>query len=109
MVSLYLINKRIVDVDMSCDELLKARDIIEVDKLSQDESIAKEDVLEEPNHIEELDLSFISLSTINEIVYEEVSKSSAIKTQKAIDAYNLTTYKTSLKPSIIIRNNGILA
>ena len=89
---------------MSCDELLKAQDMIEVDKLSQDESLEESNILEEPTHIEELDLSFISLSTINEIVYEEVSKSSVIKTQKAIDAYNLAAYKTSLKPSIIIRN-----
>ena len=103
MASLYLINKRFVDVDMSCDEYLEAQEVFLRDNQTEEKQNSEEGSME-LSVFEDLDLSLISLRSINEIVYEEVSKSTQTYAKKALDAYNISTYKTSLKPSVVIRN-----
>ena len=104
MVSLFLINKRFVNVDMFYDRITYSQDDTLAENLS-DTKTSVEEILEiTSNTIETLDLSLISANIVNELTDGDVPKYGVSAAKKALNAYNQSVYKSKNMPSVIIKN-----
>lgn len=99
---LYLINKRFVSFDLSCDYTIENQEELSCENFEIEKTVFDEADYA-PNKIETVDLSMLSANIIETFDENEVDVNS-LYARKAISVYNNNLYRSRIRPSNVIRN-----